>query len=450
MNPDMQPQAKKWPLSHKKTFLLVGGAVLFVILILVVVMTLKSGSDNQSNDAEATFYDRPGYDRTKLGTAFADPFAIKFSPNSKAVDYQGNKVIQACNVLTLDDLTEQGILVKANTIPTPVSRVVNDGIGKAEYPKTTYASSITGKSLGSDVNSCNYVLQHDNDVPMVLINTFQPFSVPDSVVDEEVKKNYMPSGTIEGLELFTKKSSGTNTLGQTESTEYIAIQRDKGAFYLMLELSEDQTAKKQALLETAAKNFVREQANPSGVATLEYDSPVFKKSVISACSLMSNQDIRSLSGRDAGPLAREGIAPSVASLTFPDNQAQQLNVRNECTRSTVGGGSGLGSDGPGDLSLTTETTSFLNDEPAKKAIELSRQPNPNNKDNAELPSQVGDGGVGYTDVSGGHHIIFSKGRVVVDIKLDQRSQQIARANNLQAAVEKLAPIAQSMANKVKE
>jgi hypothetical protein len=446
MNPDIQPSAKKWPLSRKKTFLLVGGIVALIILVVIVIVAFTNNNKQADTDTAVTTHDRPGYDRAKLGSAFADPFAVTFTSNSSAVTYKGNKVVQACNLLTLDDIIQQGILVKANTLPTPIARVVNDGVGAAEYPKTVYASSITGKSLGSDVNSCNYVLESDNGAPSITINALQSFAIPGDVVDEEVQKNYTATGSIEGVEVFMKKSSAP--VPGREVAEYIALQRGTGAFYLSLELNSDKAAKKQPLLEAAVKNFIREQASPSGIAELKYDSPIFKKSIVHACDLISNADVRSLSGRDAGPLLREGIASSIAQLTFPGDETPYLNITNECTRSTSGGGSGLGSDGPGDLSLTVETTNFLSDVPAKRGIAIQQEANPNNRGRQALPSQVGDASVAYTDVSGGHHIIFAKGRIVVDIKLDKRSQQISRVTSLSSAVERLLPIAQSMATKV--
>lgn len=445
MNPDIQNPPKKWPFSRKMTLILAGGLVALIILIVAIIMAVNGNKPEAENNSQATTYDRPGYDRAKLGDGVADPFAVKFTPDSSPVDYKGAKVVQACNVLTLDNLTEQGLKIKANTIPTPIARTVNDGVGQGEYAKTVYASSFTGKSLGSDVNSCSYVLEEDENSSTVIVNSLQPFAVPSDVIDEELQKNYTASGNIEGLELFTKKAS---KISSSDTTEYIAIERGKGAFYLLAELSGDQAAKKQPLLEAAAKNFVREQANPSGVAKLEYDSPIFNKDITRACDLITNDAVRSLSGRDAGPLAREGIAPSIAALTLPGDKTPHLNIRNECTRSTAGGGSGLGGDGPGDFSFKTETTSFLTDAPAKRAIEIFSQPNPNNKGNAELPAQVGDGGVAYTDASGGYHVVFVKGRVVADLSISPQSLRATQITSLQAAAEKLTPIAKTMAEKI--
>ena len=447
MNPELQPHPRKWPLSKKKTLLIVGGAILIVIIV-IIMLSLGKGSSNHAT--QAARHERPGYDLQKLGDAYADPFAVTFARDASPISYKGNQVIQACSLLTTNDVTKQGLLIKANTLPTPISRVFNDGVGKADYTTKLYASSLSGGSLGKDVNNCHYVLEDESDTPSIDINVFQPFAIPETVIDEELRDHYTPSGTVEGLELFTKKPS--STLSDPNATEYIALQRGKGGFYLSLSLKDDQEPKKQSLLETAAKNFVSEQSAPAGASKLGYSSPIFPKSIVRACDLITNKHIHTLSGSDAGPLAREGIASSIGSITFTglDDPTSYLYIDNECDRGTIGGGSGLGSDGAGDLSLTVETSSFLSNVPAKHMIEMQRQANPNNRGNMALSTRVGDESVGYTDITNGQHIIFSKGRIVVDIKLDQSAQRVTKTTSLASSIEILTPIAQSMENSIKE
>jgi len=396
MYPEPQPTPKRWPLSPKQTWLLIGGIVA-VIIIIVVALLIGGSKSPESADNQAMYHDRAGYDRSKLSDAVADPFAVTFTKNANAVDYKGNKVIQACNLLSVDEITKQDLLIKANTAPTPISRTFNDSVGKGDYNQKIYTSSLSGSSLGKDMNNCHYVLEADEGVPAIDINVFQPFSVPSDVVAEEIQDNYTATGTVEELAVYTKKDSVT--IGGDDITEYIVMQQGTGAFYLSLNLGNDNASKEQALLETAAKNFLREQTNPTGVSKLAYDSPIFPKSIVRACDLITNEHIRSLSGKDAGPLVREGIASSIAKIQFntQDDQTPYLNVSNECTRGTTGGGSGLGSDGAGDLNLKAEVVSFLEDTPAKYSVDLQRQKNPNNRDSVDTPTKIGDGSVGYTD-----------------------------------------------------
>jgi hypothetical protein len=443
MNPELQPRPKKWPLSRNKTLLLAGAVVVAIIVIVAIVVGLQNRSDTDKTSNQSLYYDRPGYDRDKLGSGTADPMAVNFADSGDAVMSGSNKVVQACNVLGIDDITKQDLLLKANTIPTPITRTFNDSVGKGGYNPEISSSSLTSSSSDLDVNNCRYVLEGDS--ASISISVFQPFAVPNEPIDQELQRNYTASSSVEGLEVFTNKEPADEN-----ASEYILVQRGKGAFSLSISLESSQTDKKTALLTAAAKNFIQQQNDTSGLGMPKYDSPTFKKSFTRACDLTTNDDVRTLSGRDAGALAHEGIATSTAVLEFPNaKDTLYANIRNECTRGTVGGGSGLGDDGPGDFMLDTETTTFLESKPAKNWVEQQKQPNPNNRENMELPEIVGDGGVAYMDISGGLHLVFSKGRTVVDVSFSQKSAQRIGVSDLSSAANKLTPIAKSMADRVK-
>jgi hypothetical protein len=445
MNPELQPRPKKWPLSRNKTLLLIGAVVAIIIVIVTIVIATQNKSDTGTSN-QNIYYDRPGYDRDKLGSGTADPMAVKWANDGKVITSGSNKVIQACSLLGIDDITKEDLLFKTNTIPTPITRTFNDGVGKGGYNPKISSISLTSSEL--DINNCRYVLEGES-APNISMSVFQPFAVPSTPVDQELQRGYTASDSVEGLEVFTKKES--TSAGGNDTTEYIVVQRGKGAFYLSLGLSSGQADKKSALLSAAAKNFIREQKDPSGLDMPKYDSPTFPKSVTRACDLTTNEDVHALSGRDAGVLAHEGIATATSVLKFANTEGapQYVNVRNECTRGTTGGGSGLGSDGPGDVMLDTETTTFLSNEPAKNLVQAQKQPNPNNRENMELSEGVGDDGVAYVDISGGFHLIFSKGRTAVDVSFSQKSAQRIGVSDLSGAADKLTPIAKKMAGQVK-
>lgn len=448
MNPELQPGPKKWPLSPKKTLLLVAGAVALIIIVITIVLMVKGNGTQQPTDAQAVYHDRPGYDRNKLGDGVADPFAVTFTKTQTPVTYQSNKVIQACNLLRVEDITEQGMYLKANTLTTPISRAFNDGVGKAPYSDKLFASSLTGSSLGRDVNNCHYVLEAPDGTPSITINAFQPFATPIAAVNEAIERDFTPAESVEGLEVFTATSPASGP-GE-DTTEYIVRQGNGEGFYLALALPSQDASKKSSLLRTAVKNFIREQKTPTGPSKVAYKSPIYPKSFVSACELITNEHVRTLSGRDAGPLAYEGIPTSIGILKFntQNDKTPYPYISNECKRGTTGGGSGLGSDGPGDFDLTVETTSFLDATPAKLGIEAQRQKNPNNRENIPLSEQIGDGAVAYTDTSNGFHVIFYKGRIAVDISINQFAQRTSGITSLSSAAQKLTPIAKSMANKI--
>lgn len=445
MDPQFPQNKRHWPLSRKQTIIITAGIVLLIIIVALIAS--QSRQDNSDQVSQNVYNDRPGYDRQKLGESIADPFAVTFASNDKAITYKGNKVVQACNLLSTDDITKQDLLIKANTLPTPIARTYNDGVGKGSYEGKLFGSSLTTLGLGIDINSCHYVLESPDGVPAIGINVFQPFIISSSIIDQEIQQDYSSTASIEGLEVYKKKANSSSLPGSNKA-EYIIRQQNSGAFYISIGLPNNQTSKEQAILEAAIKNFIREQSTPSGPKTLNYESPVFTKGFTRACDLIANNDIKTLSGKDAGPLLREGIASSIAVLTLNDEaKTSYVNIKNECSRATTGGRTTLGPGG-GNFQLTVETTSYLSDGPAKKWIELQHETNPNNRANMELSQQVGDGGVAYTDVAGGQHVIFSKGRIVVDISIDQTFLAMANIRSLPSAADKLTPIAVSMSERV--
>ncbi|HEU5121359.1 MAG TPA: hypothetical protein VFT59_00805 [Candidatus Saccharimonadales bacterium] len=444
MDPQISSPKKRWPLSRKMTIILAVSLIAILVITLVVILTSAKQDNGPSQNQQNTYYDRPGYDRSQLGGSIADPFAVRFEANSQSVEYRGSKVVQACNILTMDDITSQDILINANTLPTVISRTYNNGAGKGAYNQDLTSSSLTALGLGMDVNSCNYVLKAPEGVHTIGLNVFQPFAVSMNVVDQQLQEGYTQANPLEGLEVFKKQS---DTSPNERKTEYILRQQDKGAFYIAVELPNDKASKEQTILEAAAKNFIREQSNPSGPKTLKYDSPIYTKNFAHACELLSNDHIKSLSGKDASPLVREGIASSVAVLTASD-KTPYLNIINECIATTPR--DNTMSLLSGELQLKVETTSFLLDLPAKEWVKAQLETNPNNRANMELTQSVGDASVAYTDANGGQHVIFSKGRIVVDVSVGSRSLSQAGIRDLASAAEKLTPIARSMADNVKQ
>jgi hypothetical protein len=449
MQPQSQPQPEqpKRGLSKKLKLITIGAAVLVVGIILVVVATSSKddSSKNSGGKSGNVYYDRPGYDRSKLSDAIGDPAAVKMTNGSEAVKSGGDSVLQACNVLRTEDITKQGLLLGANTIPSVISRSYDDGVGKGGYAKASSSSITSPVGLGMDVNGCNYVLESES-LSRVSVNVLQPFAVPESVVNEELQRSFTASAPVQGLEVFTSKPRTKTTSGDSPSSNYFVRAPGKASFFLSIQLPSDKESKKQALLEAAAQNFIRELNAPSAPQKVGYESPVFGKTFTRACDIVTNEDVRAISGRDAGALAREGIASSVGVLHFNAGDNTRYNyISSECTRATVGGGLSLA--GGGEVSLKVETTSYLEDAPAKLWIEGQRHTNPANKANMPV-SGVADEAVAYADNVGDYHLIFRKGRTVINTQIDRTSQQRLGVRSLSAAAEKLTPISQAMAARV--
>jgi hypothetical protein len=442
LTPENKP-SRRWPFSRKVTII---GSVVIVVLLFIAYLIIDDIIASQSNKQTALpkgiQYDRPGYDRNSLGTSVADPFAVKFTPESTPEKYQGKSILQACNLLSTKNIQDEGFVIRAQPLTIPIARTYYDGVGKAAFDQDTSSSFITGSSLGSDVNNCTYVLEGANDqVGSITVNAFQPFTVPEATLLKEVGENYDATQNVNGLETFKKRPSDRDT---DERSEFIVLKRGEGAFYASLKLGSKQSSKEQAVLGVIAKNFTEQMKKLTGMSKLTYDTPTFKKSYARACDLFTNQDMRTLGNRDAGPLVRENIASSTGSITYTntEDRTPYVYIDNECIRTTVGGGSGLGGMGSGDYQLTVLTTSFESDVAAKHALDFEKRMSKGDDVN------VGDEGTAYQNVSG-QNIEFRKGRIIVRVSLNDISIRTLRISGSQAT-QKLLPIAKSMADRVKE
>jgi hypothetical protein len=440
----MQPQTpeqpvtpKRWPFSKKVTLLLgIGLLIIIAIIITIVDAVQRNGSEPQSNN-QSLYVQRDGYPQTD---GVSDPAAVASKKVSQAVTKAGQAIIQACNLLSIEDLKSQGIPLQANTLPGAISRTFNDGEGKAQSGEVRQ-SSLSSIGLSSDVNNCNYVLEATNSA-IIGINVLQPFLVSAALVNQEISESYTPAEAIEGVEVFKRQDK--SGLGDSNAQDYI-LRVNGTAAYITLGLPEQQQSKIAAVLSTIAKNFAQEVAQPSGISEIYYDSKPFTKDYTKACSLVTNQQIRDLSGKDASPLAKEAVATATGVLDFSKqgDDNRYVYVANECTRGIITSGLSRG------IELTVETTSFLENKPAQNFIAVQRQTNPNNAERMDAPSKVGDEAVVYRDASGGAHIAFRKGRIIVDAALKQPAMQQLGITNLNAAAQKLTPIALDMATRVK-
>lgn len=443
--PNLQKPAQRWPLSSRKTLILIIGVVVLIGAIITAIVIASQPSQKDRDNPASVYYDRPGYDRSKLSSSISDPAAVVMNPNKIATLYQNQPIIQACNLLTLGDIRNQDILLKPNSIPTPISRTINDGVGKAAYSQSSSSSLFSALSLGSDINNCSYILDGESSLH-ISINVFQPFTVAPSMIEQEIQSNYTAASAVEGVEVFTKKVLASD---EGRGSEYI-LRKGATSFYLSLDLPNDKTAKAQTLIATAAKNLANEVAQPTGVSMVTYDSPPFPKSYVRACDLLTRDDIKSLTGQDAAPLAREGIATAtgVTQYTNTKDKAYYVNVRNECTR-TAATSSPLGLGRAG-VDVAIATTSYLTDIPAKYELQLQRITNPNNRAHMEVSEPIGNEAVAYTSVTGDGHVIFRKGRIVADIAVKKNSFQALGIRSLADVAETLAPTAQAMAGRIKD
>jgi hypothetical protein len=102
--------------------------------VLLLVVVAGCGSTGPSG-VDPLSVQRPGYPVN--GPAMGDPAALVSEPGSPdPVRYRGSAVVQACDLLTPEDLTAAGLLVVPGTATGLVSRTYFDGHGSTEKRAT--------------------------------------------------------------------------------------------------------------------------------------------------------------------------------------------------------------------------------------------------------------------------------------------------------------------------
>src|SRR5687768_11392328 len=150
-----QPPTKK-PFPKKLVFIGVG---VLVLIIIIVALMMGGGNKKKSDDSasngkdSSTYITREGYEDEN--DAVGDAAAIFAKPTDRVINFAGQRVVQACTLLTLDDLKANGILLNANSFTGPVTRNVYDGRGNQQ---TGNISEYTTRS-SDDINNCSYYLK---------------------------------------------------------------------------------------------------------------------------------------------------------------------------------------------------------------------------------------------------------------------------------------------------
>ncbi|HMH70103.1 MAG TPA: hypothetical protein VK502_01795, partial [Candidatus Saccharimonadales bacterium] len=343
-------------------------------------------------------------------------------------------IVPACNVLTIDDFTQQKLYLGANSLPTVITRTYIDGVGKAPLDPSEYTLPSTG-----DANKCFYTLEQSDG--FVGVTVYQPPLVANGAVQDTLSRSYAPT-TVAGLDSAVRVFK--NTKNRDGETTYMLQIGDVSAEVL---LRIGQSKATDSLLQLASKNIMSLQKNAQGVAPANYNSPTFKKSVVRACDLMSNDDIKSLTGNDASQFVDESLATAtgVVSQANSDGSFQYYNyIQNSCDRYNSGIGSGLVRGQAFDQKLDVTATSFQDDQGAKNGFASTKKGAAN-----AVAAKVGDEALGYKDSAGQNTMVLRQGRFIIEMVFN-RTLQRNGLENTATMTEKLTPYAQSVAGRLKE
>lgn len=299
---------------------------------------------------------RPGYE----GATDPDPAPIKEKPNPQGVQLAGKPVIEACNLLSWNDLTALGVQVDSRPDPNIVTfqrtYLVGDGSGPLDASTNTYS-----RADGLALNKCTYALRAKGGTLETLsVAVSQPTYVPSATGAAAAYDGVQPSLSVGAVRLFSQRRSVPEP---DASGEAAVVLGDTVASFDFNLKGSGNAGKLQDIAKRVAQNLQTQTDHPAGPSTIGYSSPVFPEPVAQPCPLLTPDVVSPAIGADASPLVAEMPATAVGDLMFPHDPQQHNYVAIECER-------GTGEDD--ELSrkaLDLRVTSFLSDQGAREYVE---------------------------------------------------------------------------------
>lgn len=439
--PDTQPSgsSQNWQSStsntpphkdrNKKKILIILG-IIIVLLIGAVIIKAASHKDSPTTGNitgdENIYHMRDGYNIKDYGSDVGDPLALTMNKAGKPLITSKGPVVFACNVMTITDINSQKIYLDPHSDGRAVIRNYIDGVGQQTVETEDYTVNDGDKG-----NSCMYSLQSGG---LLEFDVYQPPYTTTSAIQDQISRNFIKTDDNGGLATYRDKDNDEVLAG------YMLVSGNDALEVKFNGTKLTQTQEK-TILGMAAKNFADQQKNSKGPAIAAYDTPTFKKSYAMACDLVSNADIKSLTGADASVYAEEGLSSATGVEKVNGNLYTFLTTT--CSRFNADLGSGIGS-GAFDQKLDVTVVSYSSDEPAKYAIQKTAKSVKNKTD-----ASIGDEGFGFTDTVDQNTVLFRQGRFIVELVLDRTLQKKVNLQDVAAMTQKLTPYAQQTAAKLK-
>jgi hypothetical protein len=285
--------------------------------------------------------ERPGHPPN--GPAVGDPLALVSEPGGATVTYGGSAVVQACDLVTLDDLARLGVALLGGIITGAVARDHLDGQGRALLPVGP------GSPVGEQ-NTCYYLLGPDDARGSVDVHVHQSGYAAGRTLDDELRYDYLQVAELGPVQVFEPVRP---------MAEFPARWLRHGDLHVELTTSRLSPVQQQTLLQTVADRMAGLAADPPGPGRFTYDSPTFPAEHVDACRISRAEDVRALFGLDAGPSVHERLSPGIGRVTLPGPGLMHANyVDHSCRRGTPEGYFSGGS------SIDVHTTTFDSQESA--------------------------------------------------------------------------------------
>lgn len=396
---------------------------LIIAVIAAVVMALLSffifGSRPQQDDV---YHDREGFDRSKLSDSIGDPAALISKTGGSTVTYKGEKIIQACNLLTIEELRKMDIKILPSSM-TSFERTYFDG--QSEGKLYSFPTSLAS---GEDSNMCGYPLNEQRST--IDIDIYQPAYSQPSAIDYELS-SFERRGSLEGFARFERTVE--------DSTYYLMRDGDSALQVYLRKISDKNLADK--IVSTITKNYKREKAAPAGPVQFAYGSPIFERGYLNGCDVTKAADVKRIFSADTAPLVTERVATATGVVHYSTQEESErfAYIDHTCVRKAVS------KSGFGDRqSFTIETMSFTKEEAAKLQMASGRQLDDKV---AEISQKVGDDSYFSYTTGDNPEMTIRKGRFIMNISMyDQAQPDIDDQQMIQA----LTPVAADVINRVKD
>ncbi|HVX43418.1 MAG TPA: hypothetical protein VHC49_06020 [Mycobacteriales bacterium] len=348
-----------------RTIIVLVCVIAVAVIAVVAVMKNKSDSDGKAApnpNADGRTVQRKGF-QSGLD---ADPAPLSEGPPGAAVTYRGQRVVQACNLLTVADIRRIGLLIEPDSLPNTVnferSYIAPDGTAPLSTSSLGFETAD-----GGAINHCNFAFHgkgKENDTLGIAVS--QTAYVPGANQSMTIAaEDYVRKANIGNVQVYSYRRQadhpgdavGDAVLRLGGVTVNVSFNLEAGG----------PAEKLNAVATTIGHNLTAQVARPQGIRPIEYRSPVFTKSAVSACRLLTPAAFTAAFHTPASQLVTERPATAVGTTTFPNDPQGYNNVYTSCDR-------GTGQDDPlSRTALELQVTSYQSPAAARKDIASQKQ-----------------------------------------------------------------------------
>lgn len=409
-NQFLQPPVRRGLGRFVRNKIFIGAFVLILIILLALALggkDKKDGGTSKSGKDASTYITRPGYEGENDG--IGDATALISAPGDKIASFAGAQVMQACTLLTLDDIKSNGLLLEANSLTGPLERIFQDGQGSQAQPKL---SDILAPSA-EDTNSCRYGLKDQGVVQLAIL---QPFNVSNAALDDDIQDMYTAQQDMQGFKVYKKIKE--NQYDKNETT-YL-IRSPKAAAELRISLTDQ--AKKDALLNLVAERVQKAQNTPTPIAKISYKSPVMPNAVYTDCSILGDANFKQALGVEASPLTKERFASSIGVIEDPSTKKLYNYSSYDCRREIV--------DNQGRGYFTLQSTTYETVDAAKEMFAFEQTPDAMATNIQAVTPAIGDESFFGDPAALRNALVFRKGRLIVRVSFYKDGNNVPAAQQI--------------------